>query len=285
MPPENRLDDLTTREREVLDLVRLGLTNEEIAGRLGITEAGAKYHVSQILSRLGVSTREEAAAVATHVAEAFQPRRARWWAALPLAAKAAGVAVMLAAVGGLGLLAWGVLRTSDGDSAAGSSDTESPIVTATVGPGTSSGWSCYYAGLYDTSLCRLPSGDLVLSAVGATVLATEEERYPTCPESWTANDAARLCLPPNGWRVDVQNAGADLSSSKGAQVIVGPDPFNVLAEKCDPVYVFGIVLGPLSPIAEWCVNLGDRYAHISVPAGLPAPDYYEAFQVALSAGG
>jgi TolB protein len=119
MPPENRLDDLTAREREVLDLVRLGLTNEEIAGRLGITEAGAKYHVSQILSRLGVATREEAAAVATHapathVAEAFQPRRGRWWAALPLAAKAAGVAVMLAAVLGLAVLTWGVLQTSDG---------------------------------------------------------------------------------------------------------------------------------------------------------------------------
>ena len=115
MPPENRLDELTEREREVLDLVRLGLTNEEVAGRLGITEAGVKYHVSQILSKLGVSTREEAAAVAIPVAEAFQPRRARWWAALPLAAKAAGVAVMLAAVAGLGVLAWGVLRTGAGE--------------------------------------------------------------------------------------------------------------------------------------------------------------------------
>ena len=115
MPPQNHLDELTAREREVLDLVRPGLTNDEIAGRLGITEAGAKYHVSQILSKLGVATREEAAAVhaqANHVAEAFQPRHRRWWAALPLAAKAAGVAVVLAAVAGLGLLAWGVLRTS-----------------------------------------------------------------------------------------------------------------------------------------------------------------------------
>ena len=104
MPPENRLDELTAREREVLDLVRLGLTNEEVAGRLGITEAGAKYHVSQILSKLGVSTREEAAGVALG-------GRRRWWAVLPLAAKAAGVAVMVTAVAGLGVLAWGVLRT------------------------------------------------------------------------------------------------------------------------------------------------------------------------------
>lgn len=106
MPPENRLDELTAREREVLDLVRLGLTNEEIAGRLGITEAGIKYHVSQILSKLGVSNREEAAALT------LAERRGRWWVMLPLAAKAAGVAVMVAAVAGLGVLAWGVVLTS-----------------------------------------------------------------------------------------------------------------------------------------------------------------------------
>jgi signal peptidase I len=131
MPPEHSLDDLTAREREVLDLVRLGLTNEEIAARLGISEAGVKYHVSQILSKLGVTTREQAAAVhatatpvtTPNVAEAFQPRRRRrWWAALPLAAKAAGVAVVTAAVAGLGILAWGVVRTS-GDSSEDAPDT------------------------------------------------------------------------------------------------------------------------------------------------------------------
>src|SRR3990172_6542647 len=113
MSQGERLDDLTQRERQVLDLVRLGLTNEEIAGRLSISEAGVKYHVSQILSRLGVASREEAAAaVSHHVAEAFQPRRRRW-AVLVVAAKAAGAAMVLAAVAGLGVLAWGVLETSD----------------------------------------------------------------------------------------------------------------------------------------------------------------------------
>ena len=53
--------DLTRRESEVLDLLRLGLTNEEIAGRLGITLDGAKYHVSQIIGELGVGDRYEAA--------------------------------------------------------------------------------------------------------------------------------------------------------------------------------------------------------------------------------
>src|SRR5437870_6830580 len=55
-------DILTPREWEVLDLLRERLTNEQIAERLGITLDGAKYHVSEILSKLGVATREEAAA-------------------------------------------------------------------------------------------------------------------------------------------------------------------------------------------------------------------------------
>src|SRR5258708_5157680 len=54
-------EQLTPREREVAELLRRGLTNEEIASALGITLDGAKYHVSQILSKLGVHSREEAA--------------------------------------------------------------------------------------------------------------------------------------------------------------------------------------------------------------------------------
>ena len=54
-------DTLTPREREVLALLREGLTNEQIAERLGISFAGAKYHVSEILSKLYVTSRAEAA--------------------------------------------------------------------------------------------------------------------------------------------------------------------------------------------------------------------------------
>lgn len=103
-----RPDDLTYREREVLDLVRLGLTNDEIAERLGITVAGAKYHVWQILSKLGVASREEAAAVALG-------ERRRWWARWPLWAKIAGAGTVAVAGAGLAVLAWGALRTDSKD--------------------------------------------------------------------------------------------------------------------------------------------------------------------------
>jgi photosystem II stability/assembly factor-like uncharacterized protein/DNA-binding CsgD family transcriptional regulator len=54
-------DILTPREREVLALIRDGLSNDDIGARLGISVDGVKYHVSQILSKLGVSSRQEAA--------------------------------------------------------------------------------------------------------------------------------------------------------------------------------------------------------------------------------
>ena len=56
--------DLSAREREVLDLIRQGSTNAEIAARLYISPKTAEHHVSRILAKLGVRTRAEAAAVA-----------------------------------------------------------------------------------------------------------------------------------------------------------------------------------------------------------------------------
>ena len=54
-------DILTPRQCEVLELVREGLTNPQIAERLGISPDGAKWHVKEILWKLDVPSREEAA--------------------------------------------------------------------------------------------------------------------------------------------------------------------------------------------------------------------------------
>jgi DNA-binding NarL/FixJ family response regulator len=55
---------LTPREAEVLSLVAVGRTNREIATALYVSEKTASVHVSNILRKLGVTTRVEAAAVA-----------------------------------------------------------------------------------------------------------------------------------------------------------------------------------------------------------------------------
>jgi DNA-binding CsgD family transcriptional regulator len=52
---------LTERQKAVLDLIAAGKTNAEIGAALGISLDGAKWHVSEILTRLNVRTREQAA--------------------------------------------------------------------------------------------------------------------------------------------------------------------------------------------------------------------------------
>ena len=56
--------DLTKRELEVLELLVEGLTNPQIAERLTVSRSTARAHVSNVLSKLGVTNRAEAVALA-----------------------------------------------------------------------------------------------------------------------------------------------------------------------------------------------------------------------------
>ena len=53
-------EPLTPRELEVYELIGKGLTNRDIGGVLGISAHTAKYHVGQILAKVGAATRAEA---------------------------------------------------------------------------------------------------------------------------------------------------------------------------------------------------------------------------------
>ncbi len=119
-------DILTPREWEVLALLREGLSNPEIADRLGISRDGVKFHVSEILTKLGVESREEAAA--------WREERRPWWAiaVAPFALLwrkagwAVGGAVLVAAIAGLGVMAFLIMRTGGGE------DTAPPKASATT---------------------------------------------------------------------------------------------------------------------------------------------------------
>lgn len=130
--------DLTARQREVLALLRRGLTNEEIARELGITLDGAKWHVSEIIARLGVRDRYEAA----QFGERTVPTH-RGWSVLPFGlgnkvgavGVAAGAVAVAAALAGIGVLIWGVAgtdptndeRTSPGRAWTGDADVDDVI--------------------------------------------------------------------------------------------------------------------------------------------------------------
>ncbi len=56
--------DMTEREREILALMVEGLSNNAIAERLFVSQSTVKFHVSNVLSKLGVNSRTEAVALA-----------------------------------------------------------------------------------------------------------------------------------------------------------------------------------------------------------------------------
>ena len=50
---KSRLDNLTPREREVMNLVVTGLMNKQIAGQLGVSEGTVKFHRGRVMEKLG----------------------------------------------------------------------------------------------------------------------------------------------------------------------------------------------------------------------------------------
>ncbi|MEX1103143.1 MAG: helix-turn-helix transcriptional regulator, partial [Dehalococcoidia bacterium] len=106
----------TERQRQVLDLLARGKTNPEIAEALDVSLAGAKWHVSEVISKLGVTSREEAAAWWRE--RRSTPRRLtrtlRGLVAMPLARIAGATAGVAAVSAGIAFVAL-PLVASDGD--------------------------------------------------------------------------------------------------------------------------------------------------------------------------
>jgi len=97
-----RIEEVTSRQLEVARLVAEGRTNPEIASDLGITLDGAKYHVSELLGRLGLERREE-------IADWYRTERPgqsmrRFSALFASAPKAFATAAAVTAVAAVGVL-------------------------------------------------------------------------------------------------------------------------------------------------------------------------------------
>ena len=67
--PDDSLASLTDQERRILDLIAEGLTNRQIGERMFLAEKTVKNYVSNVLMKLGMSRRSEAAAYAARLAE------------------------------------------------------------------------------------------------------------------------------------------------------------------------------------------------------------------------
>ena len=72
----DELAGLTDQERRVLDLIAEGLTNRQIGERMFLAEKTMKNYVSNLLAKLGMSRRSEAAAFRARLDARRQDRRA-----------------------------------------------------------------------------------------------------------------------------------------------------------------------------------------------------------------
>lgn len=156
--------ELTPRQREVMGYLERGLTNAEIADRLGLTLDGAKYHVREILGKLGAESREEAVGMWHEM-----PGRPRPWEQAGLAwmvAGAAATAMVVAAV----VVAM-VARDGGDESPPTDATAEMPTATVTAVPPTVSALAECTSLDVTLTLERLPSQEsalLRLSASGTT---------------------------------------------------------------------------------------------------------------------
>lgn len=142
MPPT--FDDLTLTERRVLALAQRGLTNQQIATELGISENGVRYHLKELHSKLGTSGDRALL-------------RSRRWNVSALGVffgqKAAGAGIA-AGIGALSVAGYFAIQYAHESRADTSVETDSPAVycvaelqptpgTGEQSPGQSKGETCF----------------------------------------------------------------------------------------------------------------------------------------------
>jgi DNA-binding CsgD family transcriptional regulator len=212
--------ELTPRQRQVIELISRGYTNAEIGARLGVSMDGAKWHVSEILSKLALSSREEVAEYWRHrnkMSTRFG-RAMRALIAAPLlkwAGGSAAVATIGTVVVVVAVLA--IQARSDEDmppTAPGNVVDECPVVGA----------ACEFAQELGGLLEAGDSGGLV-SLAAATGF--------TCPGSGQAG-AGSLSPLCDGASAGEVRQGFYVARAQSGDIFAYADPAEALARYADP---------------------------------------------------
>jgi DNA-binding CsgD family transcriptional regulator len=126
-------DILTPAEWQVLEGVRAGRTNQEIADQLGVTFHTVKFHVSNMLAKLQLRDRQQLAEWRPAPVESAPSRN--WRALVPWGGlKVAGAGLAVAGLGAGVILAVFVILGDDSEPAVGVLPTSTPRPTATPAP-------------------------------------------------------------------------------------------------------------------------------------------------------
>jgi DNA-binding CsgD family transcriptional regulator len=196
-------DILTPREWEVLALIEEGLTNEQIAARLGINVGTSKYHVGEILSKLEVNSRSEAPAAARQQST-LQSRPAGALAVLLrlksswLAAAALSSVLILALIGFLVLI---VVRDDEPPLSLESPEGTVEGIGLDAGPSPTPGAASQLA---PPNCVSGPPAEnpTQQSPSGATLTMPASEQFGTVEdaEAWICLDVPQAPVLP-GWRI------------------------------------------------------------------------------------
>ncbi|MGK2964234.1 MAG: helix-turn-helix domain-containing protein [Tepidiformaceae bacterium] len=230
--------ELTSRQREVLNLLARGMTNAQIGERLGISADGAKWHVSEILTKLALSSREEAAAYWIYrnsfqvrfrrIAGGFFGLQTLKWAGIGAGAAAIGAIAIIAVVAAMG--------GSEDEPTPGDPDDPTPSPTVETLPCPVDQAACDFAREIDR---WLETGDSAALAAASVPIAY------TCPDP------------------DAQGAGRNLPLCEGGAQGELRDGFRVSVAASDQMEVF--------TAADWEDALNDFLAGV-LPANVTLAD-------------
>ena len=238
----------TVRQREVLNLIAQGKTNLEIADALGLSRDGAKYHVGEILSKLGADSREEAAEYWRRH-NGLAPRFARVFRGIA-AASVLKWSVTMLGVGGLALAValWALGMNDDpSDGNQGTEPTSFPIVNAQPTQEWQYQGNDQYARVAASSKVVLAIGgrtDVTGQGNGGTVTLLERdtgrERWTLdvdCAPLYPAVDSERAYFPCTDGTVrahDLDTGNQVWRAGGGAPVFLTADGERVYAVDGDP---------------------------------------------------